>query len=368
MTSRCWLPVFAVALFAGCQTMDVGKMSSKLALTRNDDDKLKASEFETPVRLIAIWSDAVYNQPGQVPTRGFGGRLYFYNAQDKTVPVEGQLIVYAYDELPDGTPAKTPSRRFGFTPEQFTSHYSATELGASYSVWIPWDPLGGDRKSITLLPAFTSSSGHVVMGEQSITVLPGKAPESPALKRPSGFMPLGSQEAESVRPVVYNQSPARGSLSRDSWQQTHTFEPDMENQLRPRSTTIPLPMTMTKRLVQEVDAPATQASALETFRDGMQGDFVAPMGHAQAGSDGYTMASEPAASEPAASPPPAARFARPRYQAPRVQAVPPSPVRAATTPPPAAPPLGPPSPLPTNPGSSAGGFVPDASGHAGWAR
>ena len=170
----------------------------------------------------------MYTQPGQPPTRGFGGRLYFYNAKDKTVPVEGQLVVYAYDDSADGTPAKSPSRKFGFTPEQFTQHYSPTELGASDSVWIPWDELGGVRKSITLLPVFTSSSGQVVMGEQSINVLPGKAPENPEPARQGYFAPLSSNEPQGVRP---SRRPAKAPPSpADSWQQTHTFEPNTTNQ------------------------------------------------------------------------------------------------------------------------------------------
>jgi hypothetical protein len=313
------------------------------------------------VRLISIWSDAMYNQPGQVPTRGFGGRLYFYNAKEKTVPVEGQLIVYAYDESPDGTPAKAPSRRFGFTPEQFTSHYSATELGASYSVWIPWDQVGGIRKAITLLPVFTSTSGHVVMGEQSINVLPGKAPENPEPARKGYFTPLSSHEPQMVRPVAYDQPQTRTDPLRDSWQQTHTFEPDMQNTMRPRSTTIPLPMTMARRLVAgSAVAPGTE---LETSPDGAdRNGLVGHMPDAPAGTDASTMAPATAA------PPPATRFARPRSPAPRVQAAPLSPVRVGTKPHLAAPQLGPPSPPPTNPSSSAGGFVPDASGRADWDR
>ena len=52
-----------------------------------------------------MWSDAVYTQPGLPPTRGFGGRLYFYDAHDQPVKVEGQLVVYAYDDSPEGTPS-----------------------------------------------------------------------------------------------------------------------------------------------------------------------------------------------------------------------------------------------------------------------
>lgn len=361
MKSRCWLPVFAVTLLAGCQAMDFGgasTISDKLSWTRSDE-KLKASEFETPVRLISIWSDAMYNQPGQVPTRGFGGRLYFYNAKDKAVPVEGQLIVYAYDESPDGTPAKAPSRRFGFTPEQFTSHYSETELGASYSVWIPWDQVGGIRKAITLLPVFTSTGGHVVMGEQSINVLPGKAPENPQPARKGYFTPLSSHEPQTVRPVAYDQPQTRADLRRDSWQQTHTFEPDMQNLTRPRSTTIPLPMTMARRLV--ANSAAAPGAQLETPDGGNRSGLAAHMPDVPSEPDTAPTATGEA-------PPPVTHFARPRFPAPRVQAAPLSPVRVGTTLHRAAPQLGPPSPRPTDPSSSAAEFVPDASGRADWDR
>jgi hypothetical protein len=366
MTSRRCLPAVALVVLAGCQMTELGSLKSvsdKLAIT-SKEDRLKDSAYDTPARLIAIWSDAMYTRPGQTPTRGFGGRLYFYNAKDKTVPVEGQLVVYGYDDSKDGTPAKTPSRRFGFTPEQFTQHYSPTELGASYSVWIPWDELGGDRKSITLLPVFTSSSGHVVMGEQSINVLPGKAPENPEPAQQGYFTPLSSSEPQSVRPVAYNQPQAATGPSRDSWQQTHTYEPSAAPQTQLRATTIPLPMDMTRRLVQTANADTSQAATPAALTgSGSQLDGT-PTG--QAAGDQDTRAS--AVTEPALPTPPATRFVRPRSPAPRALASPPSPFRAATPPRPAGPQLAPPFPPAANPDSSGAGSAPIDSGHASWGR
>ena len=166
MTSRNLLPALALAFLAGCQSTEFAglrKASDKLAIT-SKDEKVKESAYQAPARLIAIWSEAMYTQPGQRPTRGFGGRLYFYNAKDQTVPVEGQLVVYAYDDSQDGRPSQTPSRKFAFTPEQFTQHYSATELGASYSIWIPWDQVGGEEKQVSLFPVFVDKSGKMVRG------------------------------------------------------------------------------------------------------------------------------------------------------------------------------------------------------------
>ena len=358
MTSRRCLPALALTLLAGCQTTDFGGLkdvSDKLAIT-SKEDKIKNSEYQAPARLISIWSDAMYTQPGQPPTRGFGGRLYFYSAKEKTIPVEGQLVVYGYDDSADGTPAKSPSRKFAFTPEQFTQHYSPTELGASYSVWIPWDAMGGVRKSITLLPVFTATNGQVVMGEQSINVLAGKAPENVEPTRQGVFSPISTYKPNGVEPVAYNQ-PQAGD-SRDSWQQNHTFEPNATNRPQLRATTIPVPMSMTKRLIQDASAPAVLAS-------GVNRDTMAVGSHATpSGGDQYTMASS--AAETSAATPTATRFARPRFQAPRAPIARPGLVRAVTTPRPAGPQVAPPFPPSPNPDSLTGEVGPDGSGHANW--
>ena len=359
MTSRHLLPALALALLAGCQSMEFGglrNVSDKLAIT-SKDRRIKESEHQTPARLAAIWSDAMYTQPGQPPTRGFGGRLYFYNAKDKPVPVVGQLVVYAYDDSQDGTPSKTPSRKFAFTPEQFTQHYSATELGASYSVWLPWDPVGGVRKSISLLPVFTATSGQVVMGELSLNVLPGKTPESPESAPKGHSAPLSSAEPQSVRPVAYAVA-APGVPSRDSWQQMHTYEPSANNQTQLRSTTIRLPPSMSQRLVQQGSA---QTPSEPLTAPNKEFTHAAATGASQ-GQDEYTMALGTA---PA---PPATHFVRPRSPAPRAQASPPNPVRAATPPRPAGPQLAPPFPPSTNSRSLVEGSVPAGFVPAGWDR
>lgn len=367
MTFRHTLPALALAFFAGCQSMEFGglrKASDKLAIT-SKDEKIKESEYETPARLIAIWSEAMYTQPGQRPTRGFGGRLYFYNVQDKTVPVEGQLVVYAYDDSQDGRPSQTPSRKFVFTPEQFTQHYSATQLGASYSIWIPWDQVGGVRKSISLMPVFTATNGQVVMGEQSVSVLPGKAPENPEPAPQGYFTPLSSQDPQGVRPASYaGESPGAAS-SRDSWQKVHTYEPNGNSQTQLRSTTIQLPMTMTQRLIQQRNAPPPSEPAAALNRNSPD----ATTASGTPGHDEYTMASGTASAPGSAPPaPPATRFVRPRSPAPRAPIVRPSPVRAATLPRRAEPQLDPPSPPAPNPGPSAEAAVPTDFAPAGWGR
>jgi len=356
-----------LAFLAGCQSMEstgLRKVSDQLAIT-GKDERIKESEYETPARLIAIWSEAMYTQPGQQPTRGFGGRLYFYNVQDKTVPVEGQLVVYAYDDSQDGRPSQTPSRKFVFTPEQFTQHYSATQLGASYSIWIPWDQVGGVRKSISLMPVFTATSGQVVMGEQSVNVLPGKAPENPEPTPQGYFTPLSSQYPQGVRPTSYAGEAPSVAASRDSWQKVHTYEPNGNNQTQLRSTTIQLPMTMTQRLIQQRNAPPPSGPAAALNASSPD----AAMASGTPRHDEYTMASGTTSAPGSASPnPPATRFVRPRSRVPGAPIARPSPVRAATLPRHAEPQLDLPSPPVQNPGPSVEAAVPADSAPAGWVR
>jgi len=131
------------------------------------------SKYQKPVRIVAIWSPAIYNRPGQTPTRGFGGRLYFYNAANDAIPVDGSLTVYAYDDSLGKAASNTPTRRFAFTAEQFKKHFSETEIGASYSVWVPWDDVGQPRIEIGLVPVFADAKGERVAGQQSRNFLPG---------------------------------------------------------------------------------------------------------------------------------------------------------------------------------------------------
>ena len=141
--------------------------------------------------MASIWTPAVFNQPGQPPTRGLGGRIYFYDAGNRPIAVEGQLVVYAYnDTTPGAATAKRPTAKYAFTPEQFTEHYSPTDLGAAYSVWIPWDHVGQPEAEIGLVPVFTAASGQLVMGQSSKNLLPGPKPTTGVSTQPIPRPPL----------------------------------------------------------------------------------------------------------------------------------------------------------------------------------
>lgn len=134
----------------------------------------KRPEPMQPAKLVALWSDSVYYQQGGAPTRGLGGRIYFYDKVDDTIAVDGELIVYAFeDEGQDGQPSKEPVKKFIFKQSELAEHYSPSEFGPSYSFWLPWDSDLADNKAVSVVPVFKDASGQIVMGQHARHRLPG---------------------------------------------------------------------------------------------------------------------------------------------------------------------------------------------------
>jgi hypothetical protein len=352
MTLRLIAATVVLSLLAGCKTMDFQPFKASSDAPAKETPR---SDARVPERLAAIWADALYTQVGQPAIRGFGGRLYFYDAQNEAMPVAGQLVVYAYEDSLDGKPSQMPSRKFVFTPEQFAQHYSPTELGASYSIWLPWDPVGGEKKSVSLVPVFTADGGKILTGQQSINILPGHSPEVKPQPRTGVFTELGASDPRL--------SPSRGSSppavtlppgvpagpsgvdtptdtppptgSRDGWEQMHSFVPKAPQRGTMRTTTIQLPMSTTRQLVENAAA-----------------EKLGVLSNAGAEAEATTASAE----EPSSPPPPATRSVPQRLRALRAAASQAAADRGPTPPTPSAPPSAPPPPQPPSPSPSPAGY------------
>jgi len=133
-----------------------------------------APQEGTPVRMVSTWTDTVLSEPGKKPQRGFGGRIMFYEHEGKKpILVDGQLVVYAFDEAGRDATDNKPTRRYVFPADQVTMRMSKSELGASYSFWLPWDEAGGPKTEVSLICRFEPKGGGVITGEQTRHVLPG---------------------------------------------------------------------------------------------------------------------------------------------------------------------------------------------------
>lgn len=138
----------------------------------------KEEPIAVPANLAVVWTTTVLETPGSRTTRGFGGIVTFYGAdQTKPIRVHGSLSVYAYDDLSPTTDDSTPDRKYVFTPEQLDKHYGKGPTGASYHIWIPWDEAGGPRQEVGLIVRFDPEEGKPVIGKPTHAVLPGPKDE-----------------------------------------------------------------------------------------------------------------------------------------------------------------------------------------------
>ena len=175
-------------LTSGCATMKnriPGLQPKAFQIKRADrePDSEPPISFGQPERMAIIWKDSVLQGVGAAPTAGFGGRIYFYDADNRPVRADGELIVYGYDDDNQQRTSSAADRKYVFSRDKFQTHHDRTSLGDSYSIWVPWEKVGGFRKRIMLIPVFKRADGKVIQGEQTVTVLPGKQPERDMLAK-----------------------------------------------------------------------------------------------------------------------------------------------------------------------------------------
>jgi hypothetical protein len=163
----------ALLVLPGCVQWNLGE---SLAIFESEPKP------QSPDSVLAVWTDTTLNQPGKPTIRGFGGRVMFFvqGSEDKAVPVEGNVSVYAFDDdrLDQQQPA--PEKKFLFPAENLAAHQSDSTLGPSYSFWLPWDNAGGRQRRISLLTRFEDKSGKIVLSKTARVMLPGTSAAAPA--------------------------------------------------------------------------------------------------------------------------------------------------------------------------------------------
>lgn len=162
---QCWIPVlFCIA--SGCAMFD----SDIPSLVK------QKPAYATPTQMIPLWTDTVLHTAGKPGMRGCGGRFMFYTPDSKEgVRVDGVLTVYVWD---DSAPVKErkPDRKYVFKADDLQKHYSKSKVGHSYSFWLPWDEVGGNRSELTVVARFVGRAGADVITPASKVILPGRIP------------------------------------------------------------------------------------------------------------------------------------------------------------------------------------------------
>jgi hypothetical protein len=249
-TSWLLLCIICCALLPGCASMtEKGKGKSK------EDSKwslFKKKEYQIPQSMNVTWVHDIISVPGKPPTRGFGGRIYFYNEKSQTIPVDGEVMIYGFDDTlvsHEGVGMDQADKRFRFTAEQFTTHFSEGDLGASYSIWVPWDAAPGAKKKIMLIPTFKSKDGKVIRGNSATLLLPGWTEEDASGKVIQAGASLAGGNPSGVQLASANSQPNASAPQED----------------RPKTTTIQMPVRAAAR-VQPLLTPEQASQLLEQAR------------------------------------------------------------------------------------------------------
>lgn len=169
----------------------------------------KKEEVDTaPTRMVPIWSDTTLHESGKPSVRGFGARVYFYSEEAKDpIDTTGTLAVYAFDSDQYDRHHSKPEKKFVFTADQIAKQKSTTQLGPSFSVWLPWGEVGGPARKITLIAKFRTTDGAVIMSEPVRKLLPGTRPVDDATDHE--VHANRSEHAGSVQPASYSSESQR---------------------------------------------------------------------------------------------------------------------------------------------------------------
>jgi hypothetical protein len=166
---------------AGCLGLDV---ASTL--------RWPGAKTEQPLaaRMTVTWKNDIQKKSGKNMLRGFEGKVQFFAAdppklsgkdsaktpesKPKSIPAEGMLTVYAFEESPDGKEGAGPSKKYVFPAKELRRVHRDGPEGHEYDIWLAWDKVGGNERHIRLLARFDpAGGGQVVMSDNSREVLPG---------------------------------------------------------------------------------------------------------------------------------------------------------------------------------------------------
>ncbi len=224
-------------------------MSCVVALIGCSSSKWKKPDFSSilppgpPSQIVAIWEPAVEHTAGETkPIRGFGGRVFFYeNGGKKPVKINGNVVVYAFDEDERQPDDNAPSRSYVFVASDVKKLYAKSKLGHSYNFWVPWDKEGmnGDVKKISLIVRYVPEKGPSAVSSQAMVYLPGKSGQSELLAK-TEWDARSKREATARELALRNRGPAPLNEM--------VIESNDDFALAMQTTTISLPETIARNM------------------------------------------------------------------------------------------------------------------------
>jgi hypothetical protein len=195
----------------GCQTLNV---KAPFPWDRDKADK-------SPDKIMAVWTDAVKTEPGKPGERGFGGRVFFYDDQGKTMKAKGEVSIYLFDDDRSLDEAQVPEKKYVFPADTLELRYSKCSLGHSYNFWVPVGPVNGPNRKLSLVTKIELEQGGSVVSGVTRKILPGSGYNPPpgkpaaetALSPPSATNRKSENRAASTTGTPPNEGVAQASYT-----------------------------------------------------------------------------------------------------------------------------------------------------------
>lgn len=131
------------------------------------------SSLQNPVlKIVGLW------QPGEGiagdrPARGFSGQVLFFTADNVPVQVDGEVMVYIFDDQGPEEEQVKPINEFIYPAESWNALLAKGSLGATYNVFIPYTRPGHHEANCTLRVRYSPKQGPTVYSEMIHIVLSG---------------------------------------------------------------------------------------------------------------------------------------------------------------------------------------------------
>ncbi|MGQ0634312.1 MAG: hypothetical protein ACT4QC_06865 [Planctomycetaceae bacterium] len=180
------------SVLSGCATTNLFQWKK--------DDVPKAGPKNPVVEILPLWQPGEGMWTGRT-IRGFIGQVFFFTPQGPApAEVDGEVMVYVFDDV--GTPEEQakPIHQFRFPAETWDAHKHKSKLGLAYSLFIPYTRPGHQEALCSLRMMFTPKNALPVHSQMVSVSLPGSK------RNKSGH--LSDDDGDSQSHPAYDGEPA----------------------------------------------------------------------------------------------------------------------------------------------------------------
>ncbi len=172
---KIFLGSLALLAFVGCSASR--ELTSAMAsATRKEHKSPKVS------RVVCLWEPAVGKIPNG-PKRGIIGQVLFFEGRDTApVKVDGEVVIYVFDDHGSIEDQSKPIHKLALSPEELKAVHAETAVGHSYHIPVPYPKDHGLTTTCTMRVKHTSVDGHVSYSDLASVLLLGKSRPSSTMK------------------------------------------------------------------------------------------------------------------------------------------------------------------------------------------